>query len=589
MKLKFKRKIWIIGGILCLVAAWLYWDLHQASGQRKVNDFPSFREVSSFAVQEYSRTKVAVVRSDDPALPHPIPVNDSNIGYPEIEQMVRRAIHLAGGLERLIKPGDQVLLKPNIVDPKAPGSGEVTDVRVIKALIKIIHELYPGKVRIVVGEGSPRPMDYELKFQTKFPAPQWQKLWDHAGYQDLLTDPDLKGIPFRLSNLNGSPPENPWADLVEVTIPGGGQALPQKGKYFVHKDILETDVYISVPVLKIHDPGMTAALKNQIGIAPSTIYGFSKTYGVRQKFYKYKLTHEAPPKYWTDKEIVDLSQIARVKFTVVDAIACLERSKSVITANGRILNQVRMNTILAGADPVAVDHVAARLIGLNPDDIEHITLAEKIGLGTNNPEQIEICGASLEKTRRRFIKSSSPQGDYGQSNREWLIAGPFPAAGIANPMAHPFIPDEDRLMPLPNRNGWSAPIYFTDDRIDLGDYFTRNQKKAIPDKMVGYAFTLFDAPRDQEAEFWIGTDEAMRIYLNGELIYDQSQPSLFPNGTLYNEIIKAQIKAGENRLLVKTVQTEGYYHFSLNICEPEPDPKFNGNRIWGLKFRLPQP
>jgi len=92
-------------------------------------------------------------------------------------------------------------------------------------------------------------------------------------------------------------------------------------------------------------------------------------------------------------------------------------------------------------------------MGLNPDDIEHITLSEKIGLGTNDPARIEICGASLEKTRRRFIKSSSHQGDFGQSNREWLIAGPFPADGIADPMAHPFIADEDRVQPLPNRNG----------------------------------------------------------------------------------------------------------------------------------------
>jgi len=121
----------------------------------------------------------------------------------------------------------------------------------------------------------------------------------------------------------------------------------------------------------------------------------------------------------------------------------------------------------------------------------------------------------------------------------------------------------------------------------MGDYFARTEKTPLPAKIVGYAFTLFDVPREQEAEFWIG-DKAIRIYLNGKLIYDQSQPSPFPKGTLFNKIIRARIKAGENRLLVKVFQSEGYYHFSLNICEPEPNPNFNGNRIWGLKFRLPE-
>ena len=45
-----------------------------------------------------------------------------------------------------------VLLKPNIVDPEPAGSGEVTDVRVIKALIRIINDIAPGKIEIVVGD-----------------------------------------------------------------------------------------------------------------------------------------------------------------------------------------------------------------------------------------------------------------------------------------------------------------------------------------------------------------------------------------------------------------------------------------------------
>jgi uncharacterized protein (DUF362 family) len=562
-----------------LFSSWLVWDFTQAANEPVV-EYKSFKMAGEFPVNRYNPAQVAIVTSDDPALSSPIATGSDELSYTQIEAMVRRAVELAGGLKGIIKPGNMVLLKPNIVDPEPPGSGEVTDVRVVKAMIRIVNSLYPGQVELVIGEGAPRPMDYEMKFQQSYGTPQWKKLWDRAGYQELLTDPDLKGIRFRLSNLNGSPPEEPWRDLVEVAAPGGGEALPQGGKYFIHRDVLNADVYITIPVLKIHTPGMTAALKNQIGLAPSTKYGFNKVRGVSQDGFRHKLVHEAQaPYYWTDKEIVDLSQLAKIKFTVVDAIACLEIDKSARWSGKQVLNLVRLNTIVAGADPVAVDHVCARMMGLNPDDIEHITLAEKVGLGTNDPARIQIRGAGLEKFKRRFKKSPSWMAKFGQSNREWLVSGAFSTVNIKDPLGNVFIPGEAQLQPKPGDGAWSQTIYFTQDRIDLGDYLGKQNN------IVGYAFTFFDAPRDQVAELWIGSDEALAVYINGELAYRFSGERDFGDRALFSERVMIRIKAGENRLLVKALQRSGYFHFSLNICEPETNPDFEGNRIWGLKFR----
>ena len=64
-------------------------------------------------------------------------------------------------------------------------------------------------------------------------------------------------------------------------------------------------------------------------------------------------------------------------------------------------------------------------------------------------------------------------------------------------------------------NQWSEAIYFTDDRLDLMDYYDLQSG----DQVVSYNFCYFDAPQDQPAEFWIGSDEALKIYLNGEEIY----------------------------------------------------------------------
>jgi uncharacterized protein (DUF362 family) len=569
-------KLMIVLGI----TVWLAWDFSQATDYF-ISLYKSFKSVSHYDSISSATAKVSIVRSDDMELENPTPVTDSEISYQTIEDMVRRAIQLAGGFEWVIQEGDMVLLKPNIVDPEPPGSGEVTDVRVIKALIKIIDEISPGKIEIVIGEGSPREMDYELPFSSRT-SPRWEKLWDVAGYQDLLTDPYLENINFRLSNLNGSPPESPWDDLILVDIPGGGEASPQQGQYYIHKDVLNADVFITVPVMKIHDPGITVSLKNQVGIAPSTRYGFSKNSGVPQDNYQTKLTHTAErPKYWTQKEIVDLCQLAQIKYSVVDAIACLELKKEAIRDGDDITNLVRMNMIVAGADPVAVDHVCTRLMGMNPDDIEHITLAEMVGLGTNNPENIEIVGADFEATKRPFKKSRSNQGDFGQGIRKWLLKGPYSIDGISDPIDYQFIDDEAAIVAKSGENQWSEAIYFTDDRLDLMDYYDLQSG----DRVVSYNFCYFDAPKDQSAEFWIGSDEALKIYLNGTEIYRYAGTRSLSDKELVNTKFTADIKHGENRLLVKSLQKYGRYDFCLNICEPESDPDFDGNRVFGLKFK----
>lgn len=202
-ELNITKLIFVLGLML-----WLVWDISQA-GNYFISLYDSFKPASHYDSITSATTKVSIVRSDDPELANPTPITNSAIDYQTIENMVRRAIQLAGGFQWVIQEGDMVLLKPNIVDPEPPGSGEVTDVRVIKALIKIIDEISHGNIEIVVGEASPREMEYELPYSSRT-SPRWQKLWDVAGYQDLLTDSYLDSINFRLSNLNGSPPESPW-------------------------------------------------------------------------------------------------------------------------------------------------------------------------------------------------------------------------------------------------------------------------------------------------------------------------------------------------------------------------------------------
>jgi uncharacterized protein (DUF362 family) len=568
--------------VFVALSLWIWWDLLQAHGNL-AGAYQSFFPSADTHAGSTVVTTVAIVRSDDPSLANPVSVDDESISSATIEQMVRKAIGLAGGFQGIIKSGNKVLIKPNIVQQDSCGSGGVTDVRVVKAIVKLVDEIDHGKIHVVVGDGSPRPYTtFEKATGTTNKA--WVELFDVPGYQKLKQEMLAAGVDFRLSNLNGNSDTDPLSELQVVDVPGGGNAQPQSGKYSIHRDVLEADVYITVPVMKIHDPGMTVALKNQIGIAPSSVYGMPKTSGVAQDGYRRKLLHLAEAPYnWTDKEIVDLCLLAKIKFAVVDAITCLQTQKTPSpsnVSNKKITNRVVMNTIVAGVDPVAVDHVCARLMCLNPDDIEHVTLAERQGLGTNNPDSISIVGASLEATKKRFKKNQAASAVFGQSNRDWLLRGPFSIGSLSDPINTEFIPNEAAAAPNAGSDGWSESQYFINDRINLKDYY----KLSSSDQVVSYAFCYFIAPADQEAELWVGSDEAMKIYINGLVAYAFSGTRTFSSSAYFSELTKVHIQKGINRLLVKTLHKYNTYDFSLNICDVEPDPLYQGNRVWGLKF-----
>jgi uncharacterized protein (DUF362 family) len=584
------RKYSVALVVLCL---WIWWDLSQAHSAMTTvytNFFPASDSKAALAQQ----TTVALVRSDDSTLANSTSITDAAISYTTIKQMVRRAITLAGGFQGLISSGNMVLIKPNIgSNADSSGSGGITDVRVVQALVEIIDELDHGKIHIVVGDGSPRPYTTFEKATGTTQTP-WIQLFDVPGYQILKTKMLAAGIDFRLSNLNGNSDTNPWSELQLVTVPGGGSAQPQGGQYYIHQDVLNADVFITVPVMKIHaGPGMTCALKNQIGIAPSTKYGFIKKTGVAQDNYQHYLRHAGDGlNAWNDKEIVDLSSIAMMtkkRFCLVDAIACVESDKTPKYGTGNIIstitNGVRMNCVVAGKDPVAVDHVCARLMMLNPDDIEHITLAERVGLGTNDSSKITIAGASIAATRRPFKKTNATTdytSRYGQGNREWIFNGPFAIGSLPTPIDYAFLADEATLTPTPGNNGWSQSMYCIEDRINMKAFFN-----LTTEQVVGYAFCYFNAPADQTVQLWVGSDEDVKIYLNGTVVYSYKGTRTFtvnPSSEYFNEIVNVNVKKGMNKLLVKALQKTGDYLFSLNICDIQTNVNYRGSRIWGLKF-----
>jgi hypothetical protein len=156
----------------------------------------------------------------------------------------------------------------------------------------------------------------------------------------------------------------------------------------------------------------------------------------------------------------------------------------------------------------------------------------------------------------------------------------YDAATVANPIDYEFIPGEANFIPQAGINGWSRSTYFINDRIDLKTYFSSSLTQ-----MASYAFSYFTAINDQDAELWIGSDDPIKVYINGILVYSFTGSRAYATSTTFlSEIKKISIKKGLNTLLVKTIQKSSTYDFALNICEVEPNTYFRGNRVEGLKF-----
>ncbi|MBI2503049.1 MAG: DUF362 domain-containing protein [Candidatus Latescibacteria bacterium] len=540
-----QRHLHLTGIVALLLLTCGLWSRHQGRNLLSVD--------AVSAATKPGQSVVGIVRSDYQKLKQPAPP-DAELSDAQIEEVVRWATAMGGGLQSVIDPrAEWIAIKVNIVELKRPGAGVVTDARVVKAVVKLAHEAAPeARISIVEGSGEWIAPDVPGADTT---GAQVEDGWAEAGYRALLADPELAGIELDLVDLNVD-------EAVLTKVPDQWHAREQ---FWVPRTVRDCDALIDVPVMKIHDgPGMTCAMKNFVGIAPGLKYGWPKMRGRPGQGPGIPHTPQI-----LDETIVDLTSLANPVFTVVDAIVAMEKDKT--ERMGGV--PVRMNTVIAGSDIVAVDATCARLMGLNPDDLEFITLAAYEGMGRMDEDQITVNGQPVALVARRFERPPlrdgawSEMGHYGQGNRTWLLKRLAPGETA-----------DAQTEPRPGENGWSEPVYFSDDRIDLAKFFDRFKEGRVS------GFAEFRLPQAAQAELWLGSDEDLAVWIDGQEVYRFAGAR---RHHLPNDRVPVAIEAGSHRLLVEVGQTGGRCEFNLNICENEKDPRYEGSRVKGLKFGVP--
>jgi uncharacterized protein (DUF362 family) len=249
--------------------------------------------------------------------------------------ITQRAIAALGGIERFMKAGANVIIKPNIcIDSYTYEYGATTNPEVVAALVRMC---------LGAGAKSVRVMD-----------------------QPFSGTPDSayarSGIADAVKAAGGQMEIMAPMKFRDAKIPDGRDLKSWR----IYGDILDADLVINVPVPKSHGLArLTLAGKNLMGIVEDR-GSFHRDIGQR---------------------CADVASLVKPRLTVIDAVRIMPTNGP----TGGSLDDVKvMNTVIASADWVAADAYATSLFGVKPADIGYIKAGAAMNLGTMDLSAIKI-------------------------------------------------------------------------------------------------------------------------------------------------------------------------------------------------------
>ena len=266
----------------------------------------------------------------------------------QVLKTIRAGLDLLGGISVFAKPGERIVMKPNILIGTDPDKGVTTHPAVFRAVGKLLID---AGTSVYYGD-SPGFGKSELNLRKS----GLKQVGDELGF--ILADFD-----------SGRSVSHKDALLVK--------------KFVIANGVLDSDGLVSLPRLKTHGfIRFTGAVKNQFGCVPGLLKGQ----------YHVKL----PDPYDFSTMLVDLNTLIKPRLYIMDGIRSMEGNGP----RSGILKQ--LNVLLLSSDPIALDATACRIINLDPEIVPTFRPGEKAGLGTYHIENIELVGESIES----FIDTS---------------------------------------------------------------------------------------------------------------------------------------------------------------------------------------
>jgi uncharacterized protein (DUF362 family) len=244
-----------------------------------------------------------------------------------VNDLTKKVFEAAGGIRQFVSKGDVVVIKPNISWARPPHLAATTNPEVLQAVIELCQEAGAKKVRIA------------------------DNTIDNAKFCFSVTKAAA------IAQKTGAELVYPGSSLMrEMKFHGNSMDV-----WPVYLPLVEADKVINLPIAKDHIlSSLTLGMKNWFGAI-----------GGRRG----KLHRDIHP------NIVDLAQFFKPTITLIDATRIMTRNGP---SGGSASDVVTKNTLILSDDPVAADAKAALLFGKKPQNIGHIKLANKWGLGTHD-------------------------------------------------------------------------------------------------------------------------------------------------------------------------------------------------------------
>ncbi len=272
--------------------------------------------------------------------------------HPNLFEALSHLINLLG--TEKINAARTILIKPNCLQDKKEAA---TTPEVIRNTIKVIQHLKRGQdYHIFIGD-SPGLL-----------AKPARLIFQNLGIMDIIKETGIEYFQFD----GGQPP-------ITIQIPDGIRLKETK----IASIVQQADLIVNIPRLKTHIQTIfTGAIKNYWGIQPGGTKPHNHLKGKSTESFS--------------EVVTDLySYLAsKPQLCILDALEAME-------GNGPSSGPLRkLDLLIGGCDPVAVDAVACAVVGHDPiQEVPHIRMCDQRHLGIGNLENIEVVGKSIAEVK----------------------------------------------------------------------------------------------------------------------------------------------------------------------------------------------
>lgn len=255
----------------------------------------------------------------------------------DIPKLVEETLSGLGGMEKFVKSGEVVVIKPNIGWDRTVELAANTHPDVVKTLVKLCLDAGAKQVRIF-----DRTCNDERRCYTQ------------SGIRSAVES--VKSDRVSLEYMDRR-------EYKELEI-RGGKAFD---RWEFYMPVIEADRLINVPIAKHHSISrLTLGMKNLMGVIGGN---------------RGRLHHQIA------ESLTDIASVLHSDLTVIDATRILVANGP---QGGRTEDVRNTETLIASPDIVAADAYATTLFGLKPEDVSTVVAAAQRGLGVMDLKRVRM-------------------------------------------------------------------------------------------------------------------------------------------------------------------------------------------------------